>query len=102
MLNRSGIVPLPYAGASLLFSWIYLLFYANSAGIEAAAPVSLYSAPYAISATCMMATMAIIAFSPISSAEVCSRVFSRASCPNNGSSPIAAWDSKAQSAAFPL
>lgn len=44
MLNRSGIVPLPYAGASLLFSWIYLLFYANSAGIEAAAPVSLYSA----------------------------------------------------------
>lgn len=65
MLNRSGIVPLPYAGASLLFSWIYLLFYANSAGIEAAAPVSLYSAPYAISATCMMATMAIIAFSPI-------------------------------------
>lgn len=65
MLNRSGIVPLPYAGASLLFSWIYLLFYANSAGIEAAAPVSLYSAPYTISAMCMMATMAIIAFSPI-------------------------------------
>lgn len=69
LINRSGIVPPPYAGASLLFAWVYLLFYANSAGIEAAAPVSLYSAPYTISATCMMATMLVIAFAPIAKAE---------------------------------
>lgn len=65
MLNKSGVVPPSYTGASLLFAWIYLLFYASTAGIEAAAPVSLMSAPYTLSAACMVATMLAIAFAPV-------------------------------------
>lgn len=64
MVDRSGVIPLQYTGASLLFAWIFLLFYANTAGIEAAAPVSLMSAPYTISALCMVATMLFVAFVP--------------------------------------
>lgn len=64
MLNKSGVVPPSYTGASLLFAWIYLLFYASTAGIEAAAPVSLMSAPYTLSAACMVTTMLVIAFAP--------------------------------------
>lgn len=58
-----------YAGVSLLFSWIYLLFYAQSAGIEAAAPVSLMSAGYTISALFMSATLLVLAFCPFRRVE---------------------------------
>ena len=34
-----GLVPVPYVGISFLQSWIFMLFYARSAGIEAAAPI---------------------------------------------------------------
>ena len=38
---RSALVAPAYTGVTLLLSWIYLTFYAATAGIEAAAPISL-------------------------------------------------------------
>ena len=65
MQSRAFIgVPPVYTGVIFLFSWIYLLFYAQTAGIEAAAPVSLMSGPYTISAFVMCATLVAIAFLP--------------------------------------
>lgn len=52
--NNLCVVAPAYTGVVFLLSWIYLLFYANSAGIEAAAPISLMSAGYTVSATCMV------------------------------------------------
>lgn len=63
--NNLYIVPPAYTGVAFLLSWIYLLFYANSAGIEAAAPISLMSAGYTVSATCMVATLLVVAFLPL-------------------------------------
>ena len=58
MQSRAFIgVPPVYTGVIFLFSWIYLLFYAQTAGIEAAAPVSLMSGSYTISAFVMCATL---------------------------------------------
>ena len=54
-----------YTGVSLLLSWIYLVFYASTAGIEASAPVSLMSASYMASAIVMSVTVLVIAFAPI-------------------------------------
>lgn len=63
MQSRSFIgVPPVYTGVVFLLSWIYLLFYAQSAGIEAAAPVSLMSGSYTASALVMSATLLLIAF----------------------------------------
>lgn len=67
-MNRSGylvIVPPAYTGIALLFCWTYLVFYATSAGIEAAAPVSLYSMGYTASATSMVVTLLVISFARI-------------------------------------
>ncbi|WP_417299874.1 helix-turn-helix domain-containing protein [Ellagibacter isourolithinifaciens] len=65
MQSRAFIgVPPVYTGVIFLFSWIYLLFYAQTAGIEAAAPVSLMSGSYTISAFVMCATLVAIAFLP--------------------------------------
>ena len=65
MQSRSFIgVPPVYTGIVFLLSWIYLLFYAQSAGIEAAAPVSLMSGSYTASAFVMSATLLLIAFLP--------------------------------------
>ena len=62
-------VPPVYTGVVFLFSWIYLLFYAQTAGIEAAAPVSLMSGSYTISAFVMCATLVAIAFLPFDRAR---------------------------------
>lgn len=62
--SGSGIVSPAYAGVALLLAWIYLLFYANTAGIEAAAPISLMSSSYMISSLAMLAVTLVIAFSP--------------------------------------
>ena len=63
MQSRAFIgVPPVYTGVIFLFSWIYLLFYAQTAGIEA--PVSLMSGSYTISAFVMCATLVAIAFLP--------------------------------------
>ena len=61
--SRTGLIPPAYAGVALLLAWTYLTFYANTAGIEAAAPVSLMSAAYSLSTVCMVATLFVIAFS---------------------------------------
>ncbi|MEE0845371.1 MAG: LuxR C-terminal-related transcriptional regulator [Eggerthellaceae bacterium] len=71
--NRAFLIPPAYAGAALHLAWTYLTFYANTAGIEAAAPVSLMSAAYSLSAVVMVATLFIIAFSKgIGSAQLTS------------------------------
>ena len=41
--SYNPVVPPVYIGVSFLLSWVYLLFYARSAGIEAAALISLMS-----------------------------------------------------------
>ena len=64
-VNRNGyrvILPPAYTGVVFLFCWTYFMFYATSAGIEAAAPISLYSTSYTISATSMLATLLIVSF----------------------------------------
>lgn len=61
--DRGVILP-AYSGVALLLSWIYLLFYANSAGIEAAAPVSLMGIPYTLSSLLMSVAVLVIAFGP--------------------------------------
>ena len=63
--NNLCVVAPAYTGVVFLLSWIYLLFYANSAGIEAAAPISLMSAGYTVSATCMVAALLVAAFLPL-------------------------------------
>ncbi len=65
MRGQSTLVAPVYTGVSLLLSWIYLVFYAASAGIEASAPVSLMSSSYMASAVVMSATVLVIAFAPI-------------------------------------
>lgn len=60
----TSLVPPAYTGVALLLSWIYLLFYANTAGIEAAAPISLMSSGYIVSAVTMVATLLAIGFAP--------------------------------------
>lgn len=71
--NRAFLIPPAYAGAALHLAWTYLTFYANTAGIEAAAPVSLMSAAYSLSAVVMVATLFVIAFSKkIGSAQLTS------------------------------
>lgn len=60
--KEGELIPPAYAGISLLLSWIYLLFYANSAGIEAAAPISLMGIPYTLSSIVMCAVVLVIAF----------------------------------------
>lgn len=64
-MNKGGpaLVTLAYTGVTLLLSWIYLTFYAATAGIEASAPISLMSAGYMTSALFMTATVLVIAFS---------------------------------------
>lgn len=63
--NRiDGLVPVPYVGISFLQSWIFMLFYARSAGIEAAAPISLMGNSYMFSAVVMVLTVVGIAFWP--------------------------------------
>ena len=64
-LDREMILP-SYSGVAFLLCWIYLLFYANSAGIEAAAPISLMGAPYTLSSTVMCVVILVIAFGPTS------------------------------------
>lgn len=61
--GHSSIVSPAYAGVALLFAWTYLTFYANTAGIEAAAPISLMSAAYSVSAIFMLVPLLAIAFS---------------------------------------
>ncbi len=61
--DRGAILP-AYSGVALLLSWIYLLFYANSAGIEAAAPISLMGIPYTLSSLLMSVVVLVIAFGP--------------------------------------
>ncbi len=56
------IVPPAYTGVAFLFCWTYLMFYATSAGVEAAAPISLYSISYTLSALSMVITLVIIGF----------------------------------------
>lgn len=73
--SEHSVIPPAYAGVSFLLSWIYLTFYARSAGIEAAAPISLYSAGYTLSASCMVMTLVVLAFSP----RLRSRFLTRAS-----------------------
>ena len=58
-------VPPAYTGVVFVFCWTYLTFYATSAGIEAAAPISLYSASYTISAAAMIITLLVVSFAPI-------------------------------------
>ena len=65
MRGQSSLVSPVYTGVSLLLSWIYLVFYASSAGIEASAPVSLMSASYMASAVVMSLTVLVIAFVPM-------------------------------------
>ena len=60
-LDREMILP-SYSGVAFLLCWIYLLFYANSAGIEAAAPISLMGAPYTLSSSVMCIVIMVIAF----------------------------------------
>lgn len=64
-MNKGGpaLVTLAYTGVTLLLSWIYLTFYAATAGIEASAPISLMSVGYMASALLMTATVLVIAFS---------------------------------------
>lgn len=67
-MNKSGYavtVPPAYTGVVFLFCWTYLMFYASSAGIEAAAPISLYSASYTISALVMVATLLVLSFARV-------------------------------------
>ena len=67
-MSRNGYfatVPPAYTGVVFLFCWTYLLFYATSAGIEAAAPISLYSAAYTVSAAVMCLTLVVVSFAPI-------------------------------------
>ena len=59
-----GLVPVPYVGISFLQSWIFMLFYARSAGIEAVAPISLMSNSYMFSVIIMVLTVLAIAFWP--------------------------------------
>ncbi len=59
-----GLIPAPYVGISFLQSWIFMLFYARSAGIEAVAPFSLIGNPYMLSAVAMVLTILVIAFWP--------------------------------------
>lgn len=66
----STLVPPAYTGVVFLLSWIYLLFYANTAGIEAAAPISLYSAGYSISAAAMVVTLMLLAFAPFDTTKL--------------------------------
>ena len=61
-VSYSVIVPPAYTGVAFLFCWTYLMFYATSAGIEAAAPISLYSVGYSISAVFMLGTLLAVAF----------------------------------------
>lgn len=58
----SALVAPAYTGVTLLLSWIYLTFYAATAGIEAAAPISLMSVGYMTSALFMTVTVLVIAF----------------------------------------
>ncbi|MBQ2680303.1 MAG: helix-turn-helix transcriptional regulator [Eggerthellaceae bacterium] len=58
-------VPPAYTGVVFVFCWTYLTFYATSAGIEAAAPISLYSTSYSTSAAAMIITLVVLAFAPI-------------------------------------
>ncbi len=60
--SYNPVVPPVYIGVSFLLSWVYLLFYARSAGIEAAAPISLMSFGYTLSAILMAATLLAVAF----------------------------------------
>lgn len=60
-INKGLILP-AYSGIAFLLSWIYLLFYANSAGIEAAAPISLMGIPYTLSSLVMSIIVLVIAF----------------------------------------
>lgn len=62
--GATSLVPPAYTGVALLLSWIYLLFYASTAGIEAAAPISLMSSGYIISTVTMVATLLAIGFAP--------------------------------------
>lgn len=64
-MNKGGpaLVTPAYAGVTLLLSWIYLTFYSATAGIEAAAPISLMGVGYMTSALFMTATVLVIAFS---------------------------------------
>ena len=65
-MNKGGsaLVAPAYTGVTLLLSWIYLTFYAATAGIEAAAPISLMGVGYMTSALSMTATVLVIAFTP--------------------------------------
>ena len=58
----SALVAPAYTGVTLLLSWIYLTFYAATAGIEAAAPISLMGVGYMTSALFMTVTVLVIAF----------------------------------------
>lgn len=60
--SYNPVVPPVYIGVSFLLSWVYLLFYARSAGIEAAAPISLMSFGYTVSAVLMSVTLLAVAF----------------------------------------
>ena len=60
--SYNPVVPPVYIGVSFLLSWVYLLFYARSAGIEAAAPISLMSFGYTLSAVLMVMTLLVVAF----------------------------------------
>ena len=64
-MNKGGpaLVTPAYTGVTLLLSWIYLTFYAATAGIEASAPISLMSVGYMTSALFMTATVLVITFS---------------------------------------
>lgn len=82
-IRRSEFIGVPpvYTGVVFLLSWIYLLFYAQTAGIEAAAPVSLMSGPYLVSALVMSLTLLAISFAPFGRVEFLTASFAKIAAP---------------------
>ena len=82
-IRRSEFIGVPpvYTGVVFLLSWIYLFFYAQTAGIEAAAPVSLMSGPYLVSALVMSLTLLAISFAPFGRVEFLTASFAKIAAP---------------------
>ena len=77
----SALVAPAYTGVTLLLSWIYLTFYAATAGIEAAAPISLMGVGYMTSALFMTVTVLVIAFTSLVDRQCLHRLPSRSPLP---------------------
>lgn len=65
-----SLVSAPYTGVALLFSWTYLMFYADSAGVQGAMPISLMSTSYMRSAVAFIITLCVLAFAPFNRTKV--------------------------------